>query len=205
MNIVKPEKKLIVDCLRNNRKAQRQLYEKFAPVMINICVRYCENKQMAEEVMQEGFLSVFKNLDQLNDINKLYAWIKKIMVNTSLMRIRKKDKLVFLDDEILSDIQHIDVFEDESYEFLKEDIVRVMNEMPKGYKLIFNMYAVDDYSHKQIARMLNISESTSKSQLSRARNHLKSKLNRLKTNYYSKTGSMAIIVSMSWICNQLFN
>ncbi len=204
MNIIESEKKLIECCLKSNRSAQRQLYEKYAQEMINVCIRYCDNRQLAEEVLQEGFLKVFKNLHQLKDHRKLRAWIKKIMVNSSLMKIRKKEKLVFYDDESLLDMQKQEAFEDDSFEFTKKDLVQAINEMPKGYNIIFNLYAVDDFSHKQIATMLNISENTSKSQLSRARNYLKSKLNKIKTNYYSKTDSYAVMGSFIWIYNQLF-
>ncbi len=194
------EKELITACLKSNREAQKRLYEKFAPDMIQICLRYCNNRFMAEEAMQEGFLSVFKHLGQLKDSTKLRAWVKQIMVNTSLMKIRKKEPLVFYSDELLDQNQKIELFTDESLHYKKEDLKQLFNEMPKGYKLIFNLYAFDNYSHKQIAETLNISESTSKSQLFKARNYLRIKLKELKLDCSSELpgliGLIFTIISM---------
>ena len=138
---------------------------------------------MAEEAMQEGFMNVFKHLSQLKDPTKLKAWIKQIMVNSSLMKIRKKEPLLFYSNEKLDESQPKELFEDDSVEYKKEDLKNILDGMPKGYKIVFNLYAFDKYSHKQIAQTLNISESTSKSQLSRARNYLRTKLNGLTCEY----------------------
>ncbi|PIQ28071.1 MAG: RNA polymerase subunit sigma-70 [Bacteroidetes bacterium CG18_big_fil_WC_8_21_14_2_50_41_14] len=191
------EIELITACLRSNRKAQKRLFEKFAPEMKQICLRYCNNQFIAEEALQEGFMSVFNHLGQLKDPTKLRAWIKQIMLNTSLMKIRKKDPLVFYSDELLDKNQKTELFTDEPMQYNKEDLKQILNGMPKGYKIIFNLYAFEHYSHKQIAETLNISENTSKSQLSRARNYLREKLRTLKLDYTSElTGLIGAIVTI---------
>lgn len=204
MGLIESEKKLIAGCLKSNRRAQKHLYEKYAPKMIIVCLRYCGNRSIAEEAMQEGFLNVFKNIGQLKDPKKLVAWIKQIMVNSSLMKLRKKEELVFYSDELLDKKHKEEVFTDDSYHYDENDLKQIIKEMPKGYKIIFNMYTHDDYSHKEIAKILNISESTSKSQLSRARNYLKLKLSNLKHEYYSKTGTVGFIGSMALIYTNIF-
>jgi RNA polymerase sigma-70 factor (ECF subfamily) len=155
---------------------------------------------MAEEAMQEGFLSVFNHLGQLQDPTKLKAWIKQIMVNSSLMKIRKKDPLVFYSNELLDENQPKEIFADDSIEYKNEDLKKIFEGMPKGYKIIFNLYAFEKYSHKQIAETLDISENTSKSQLSRARNYLKAKLNDITSKHVNKlgvvVGAFMTIISM---------
>jgi RNA polymerase sigma-70 factor (ECF subfamily) len=185
------EKELIIACLKGNRKAQKFLYDKYSPEMIKICSRYCGNRFMAEEAMQEGFLSVFKHLNQLQEPGKLRAWIKQIMVNSSLMKIRKKDPLVFCSTELLDDSQTNEIFADDAVEYKNEDLMKILDNMPSGYKIIFNLYAFEKYSHKQIAETLNISENTSKSQLSRARNYLRARLNDLTFTYSNGLGVIA--------------
>ena len=193
---MKSDKELIAGCLKSRRKAQKQLYEKFAPKMIHVCRRYSNNRNPAEDVMQEGFIKVFNKIDQLKDSSKLDAWIKQIMITQSLMRLRKKENLVFYDDHSLEEKQDVEIFADESFQYNKSDLNRILEEMPKGYKVIFNMYVFDDYSHKEIAALLNISEGTSKSQLSRARNYLKGKLNQLKDQHYSRSISYGMYGSL---------
>ncbi len=203
MGLIELENSLIEGCLKNDRKAQNFLYKKYAPEMINVCMRYCRNRSIAEEAMQEAFLKVFIKIGQLKDPNKLRAWIKQIMVNSSLMKLRKKEKLVFLGDELLEEIHTDDIYIDNSYHYTESDLKQILSDMPKGYKVIFNMYVHDDYSHKEIAKMLNISESTSKSQLSRARNYLKLKLLNIKHEYYSMD-NMGLLGSIACVYNTVF-
>lgn len=198
------EQKLIDGCLKSDRKAQKCLYEKYAPEMMNVCLRYCSDKPTAKDVMQEGFIRVFQHIGQLQDVKKLKPWIKQIMVNTVLMKIRKKESLVFYSDELLDTFQEAEVFSDETYQYTENDLKRILHEMPKGYKVIFNMYVFDDFSHQEIAETLNISESTSKSQLSRARSFLRKKLNALKMEYYNESKTYGLIGSMLLIYNQIF-
>lgn len=197
------EQKLIEGCLAHKRKAQKCLYEKYAPEMMTVCLRYCGDQSTARDTMNEGFLKVFKNISQLKDAKKIKPWIKQIMVNTALMKLRKKDALVFYDGDSLDHLQTIEVFEDDTYQYSEQDLKQIFAEMPKGYKVIFNMYVFDDFSHKDIAQLLHISENTSKSQLSRARSFLRNKLSDIKMEYYAKPKTYSLIGSLLWIYNQI--
>ena len=198
------EEKLIAGCLKSNRKAQRVLYEKYAPEMMNVCLRYCGDRSTAKDVMQEGFIRVYKHVDQLKDSKKLRPWIKQIMVNSAMMKIRKKESLVFYSDEVLDNMQETEIFADESYQYSENDLKQIFNHMPKGFKVIFNMYVFDDFSHQEIADTLNISVNTSKSQLSRARGYLRKKLAEIKLDYYAKSRTLGLIGGMLWIYNHIF-
>jgi RNA polymerase sigma-70 factor (ECF subfamily) len=198
------EEKLITGCLKSDRKAQRALYEKYAPEMMNVCLRYCGDRPTAKDVMQEGFIRVYQHISELKDAKKLKSWIKQIMVNSVLMKLRKKEALVFYSDELLDAFQEVEVFADESYQYTDNDLKQIFSEMPKGFKIIFNMYVFDDFSHKEIAEALQISESTSKSQLSRARGYLRQKLNDIKSEYYAQPKTLGLIGSMLWIYNHIF-
>ena len=198
------EEKLITGCLQSDRKAQRALYEKYAPEMMNVCLRYCNDRSTAKDVMQEGFIRVYQHISKLKDAKKLKPWIKQIMVNSVLMKLRKKEALVFYSDELLDTFQEVEVFADESYQYTDKDLKQIFSEMPKGFKVIFNMYVFDDFSHKEIAETLRITESTSKSQLSRARSYLRKKLNALKSDYYAQPKTLGLIGSMLWIYNHIF-
>lgn len=198
------EQKLIESCLKSNRKAQKRLYEKYAPEMMNVCLRYCGDRSTAKDVMQEGFISVFQHIGQLQDVKKLKPWIKQIIVNTVLMKIRKKESLVFCGDELLDTFQEVEVFSDETYQYTENDLKQIFTEMPRGYKVIFNMYVFDDFSHREIAETLNISVNTSKSQLSRARQYLRKKLNEIKTGYFAEPETLGLIGSVLWVYNNIF-
>lgn len=198
------EEKLIAGCLKSDRKAQRVLYEKYAPEMMNVCMRYCGDRSTAKDVMQEGFINIYKHIGQLKDSNKLRPWIKQIMVNSAMMKLRKKESLVFYSDDEIDNIQEVDIFTDESYQYTEDDLKQVFSEMPKGFKVIFNMYVFDDFSHQEIATTLNISVNTSKSQLSRARAFLRKKLNEIKLEYYAQPKTLGLIGSMLWVYNHIF-
>lgn len=204
MSLKESENNLIEGCLKNNRRTQKCLYENYAPKMINVCLRYCGSRYVAEEAMQDGFIKVYNSIGQLKDPHKLGSWIKKIMINSSLMKLRKKERLVFYTDELLEQKHIENIYFDDSFHYNENDLEQILNEMPKGYKVIFSMYVHDDFSHKEIAKMLEISESTSKSQLSRARNYLKSKLIKIKNDYYSKIVPSGLLGSVVWVCNNIF-
>jgi RNA polymerase sigma-70 factor (ECF subfamily) len=163
---------LIKACVSGNEKAQFQLFEQFAPKMMAVCLRYAENREMAEDVLQESFVKVFKNLKKFTNEGSLDGWIRRIMVNTSLDAIRKNKKRKF--DSQIESISYLapqNDFIEES--LMAEDLMLIINQMPEGYKLVFNLYAIEGYSHKEIAETLGISENTSKSQYSRARAYLR--------------------------------
>lgn len=168
---------LVKKCLEGDPRAQRTLFEKFAPKMLGVCIRYAKNTEQAEDVLQDAFVKVFTKLDHYNG-GSLEGWIRRIMVNTSLDQIRKNVK--FQDNIAMDQVDYR--LEQQGYileGLMEEDLLKLINEMPMGYKTVFNMFAIEGYSHKEIAEKIGISENTSKSQYSRARAFLKTKLEEL--------------------------
>lgn len=163
---------LIQACVSGNEKAQFQLFGQFAPKMMAVCMRYSENREMAEDVLQDSFVKVFKNLKKFTNEGSLEGWIRRIVVNTALDTIRKNKKRKY--DSQIESVSYLapqDDFIEES--LMAKDLMKIINQLPSGYKVVFNLYAIDGYSHKEIAETLKISENTSKSQYSRARAQLR--------------------------------
>ncbi|KGL63324.1 RNA polymerase ECF-type sigma factor [Polaribacter sp. Hel1_85] len=164
---------MIKKAIDNNREAQQQLFEQHSPKMLGVCRQYVKDMHHAEDLMLQGFLKVFTNLHMFKHEGSFEGWIRRIMVNTCISYLRKKN-LVDLSDEDF-------VFNDAATESLEnttvEDIQKLIDKLPEGYKMVFNLFAIEGYKHSEIAEQLNISVSTSKSQLFKAR-----KL--LQENYY---------------------
>ena len=162
------EQELIRGCLNNDRKAQEQLYRRFADDMFVVCLAYESDLDEAKDILQNGFIKVFRSLDQYDNLGSLKGWIRRIMVNTAIDHYRrKKKKDDFVDIEIIVDeSQGYDVTE--SKENVKE-ILTLVERLPDRARLIFNLFALEGYSHKEIATQLNIAEGTSKSMYSRAK------------------------------------
>ena len=172
------EPTLLKKCIEGDPRAQRALFEKYAPKMLGVCLRYAKNTEQAEDVLQDGFIKVFTKLNDFKGGGSLEGWIRRIMVNTSLDQIRKNNK--FQDNVAMDTVDY--KIEGESIileGLIEEDLMLLINSMPVGYKTVFNMFAIEGYSHKEISDQLNISENTSKSQYSRARAYLKMKLEEL--------------------------
>ncbi|MDN5215432.1 sigma-70 family RNA polymerase sigma factor [Fulvivirgaceae bacterium BMA12] len=170
----KPIEDLIQGCLDNSQRAQRDLYDRYSSLMFSICLRYVGDTAQAEDIMIAGFMKIFANIKQFLGKGSFEGWMRRIMVNEALAFIRK-NKSMYLE----VDIQVADYEPD--YGLLgdrleADDLMRLVNDLPVGYKTIFNLYAIEGYAHKEIADMLGISVNTSKSQLSRARTLLQSKL-----------------------------
>jgi RNA polymerase sigma factor (sigma-70 family) len=159
---------LIKDCLKGIPAAQKQLYQQFAPAMLGVCYRYTKSMQDAEDVLQDGFVRVFKFLDQYNREGELGAWIRRIMVNTTLNYLKKNQKyqrdLVFDKNEM-----HVVSQDDPEIQLNAKELAELIRQLPTGYQTIFNLYAIEGYSHVEIGQMLGISENTSRSQYMRAR------------------------------------
>lgn len=168
---------LVKKCIDGDQRAQRTLFEKFAPKMLGVCLRYAKEQTQAEDVLQDGFVKVFTKLEGYKG-GSLEGWIRRIMVNTSLDQIRKNHKF---QDNI--DIDQVDYKVTDNGFILEglmaEDLMKLISSMPDGYRVVFNMFAIEGYSHKDIAKELGVSENTSKSQYSRARAFLKTKLEEL--------------------------
>ncbi|NRA12009.1 MAG: RNA polymerase sigma factor [Crocinitomicaceae bacterium] len=166
---------LVKKCIDGDQRAQRMLFEKFAPKMLGVCMRYAKNTEQAEDVLQDGFVKVFTKLSHYKGGGSLEGWIRRVVVNTALDQIRKNTK--FQDNIALDDVDYKLELKGNVLETLAaEDLMGMINEMPSGYKVVFSMFAIEGYSHKEIAEELNVSENTSKSQYSRARAYLKKKL-----------------------------
>ena len=163
--------RLIRDCLKGKLKAQRELYELFAKNMLGICYRYTRSIRDAEDVLQEGFVKVFLNLDQYKSEGELGAWIRRIMVNTALnflKRSRRYQQEMYFTEEYLHPVAD----EDPAIRLQAKELADLIRQLPHGYQVIFNLHAVEGYSHVEIGEILGISDGTSRSQYSRARNLL---------------------------------
>ncbi len=160
---------------KQDPKAQTNLYEKFASKMLVVCMRYVGDRTEAEDVMIEGFMKVFEKIGQFNFQGSFEGWIRKIMVNEALMYIRSR-KNIHVDIEDAVGVYTPDEY---STNLEADDLLALIATLPEGYRMVFNLYAIEGYSHQEIADTLGISEGTSKSQLSRARALLQTKLKTL--------------------------
>lgn len=160
-------KRLIDGCLLNDRQSQYQLYNLMSAKMYAVCMRYCSNKEFAQDVLQEGFVKVFTNLDKYRGEGSFEGWVRRIFVNTAVEHFRKESRLFPVsDNEAVLQAMPNDQYSDD---LEMEDLLNLIQKLSTGYRTIFNLYVIEGYSHKEIAEMLHISEGTSKSQLARAR------------------------------------
>ncbi len=158
---------LVAKCRKQDGQAQKELYDRYASVMLGVCCRYIRDFDQAEDIMIGGFVKVFNRIDQFKGEGSFEGWMRRIMVNESLTYIRK-NKNMYLE----VDIETVDKEPDYNTlnnEMEANDLLKLVQQLPTGYRTVFNMYAIEGYSHKEIAEQLGISENTSKSQLSRAR------------------------------------
>ncbi|QQS28198.1 MAG: RNA polymerase sigma factor [Sphingobacteriales bacterium] len=166
------ENQLIIQCIEGNRNAQRLLYERFASAMFGVCRRYIQNEADAEEVLVGGFFKVFCHLENYKGIGSFEGWIRKIMVNEALSLIRKQNTQKNITyDELDTTYQGV-ADEQTDSKITESDILQLLTKLPNGYRTIFNLYAIEGYSHEEIAAMLQISVNTSKSQVLKARRML---------------------------------
>ncbi|HRI78847.1 MAG TPA: sigma-70 family RNA polymerase sigma factor [Cyclobacteriaceae bacterium] len=168
------ETELIEGCRRKERAAQKALYEHLAGKMFAICCRYTKDRMEAEDVLVTAFMKVFERIDQFKNEGSFEGWVRKIVVNESLSFLRK-NKSMYVETEIEAADHEPDLGRVDN-QLEAEDLLKMVSELPSGYRIVFNLYAIDGYSHKEIADQLGISENTSKSQLSRARSYLQNKL-----------------------------
>lgn len=171
------EVELIQGCIKGSRNHQRALYERFCGSMMGVCMRYAANEEEAEDILQEGFMTVFKKIDTFSGSGELGGWMRKVFVNTALMAYRKnKARLNQLDvDSIGYQLDSgMDVFSMVS----TGDLMHMIQQLPAGARLVFNLYAVEGFDHQEIAAQLGVSVGTSKSQYSRARELLRGMINK---------------------------
>jgi RNA polymerase sigma factor (sigma-70 family) len=168
------ESGLIQGCLNGDRSAQRHLYETYSGKFLAICIRYLKDREHAEDVMIEGFMKIFEKLPQYQAKGSFEGWMKRIIVTQALMTLRSHRHLMMeinMEDE--------SEYRDHHYELNHlevEELMEMVQSLPIGYRTVFNLFAIEGYSHHEISELLGISESTSKSQLNRARNVLKEKI-----------------------------
>lgn len=168
--LFKTEYKLAKAISQGDSKAQKQFYEKYSGQFLGICCRYIKDQMAAEDIMVESMMRIFDKSKQFNYKGSFEGWCKRVVVNQALNYLRS-EKI----QEDLSDID-IPVFADTTDQLEAEDLLSLIRSLPSGYRMVFNLYAIEGYSHAEIAEMLNISEGTSKSQLSRARAFLQERL-----------------------------
>ena len=166
---------LVIECVKGNPRAQRMLFDRFSSKMLGVCLRYAKDSEQAEDILQDGFVKVFTKLKDFKNEGSLEGWIRRVMVNTALDQIRKNTKT--LGDVSVEDVQYkIENNDHIAEQLMAKDLLKLVNSMPDGYKVVFNMFAIEGYTHREIADTLGISESTSKSQYSRARAYLRERI-----------------------------
>ena len=172
------EKQLIEGCKRGDRKAQKELYEMYSRKMMGVCLRYIGDRETARDLLQDGFIKVFTSIESYSGNGSFEGWIRKIFVNCALEYLRKSDVLreavgfdlsidqIGFDDLIISEIS-------------ASELLKLVQDLPNSLRAVFNLFAIEGYSHKEVAKMMDISESTSRSQYVRAKQLLQSRINEL--------------------------
>ena len=168
------ENDIIKGCLRNDAACQRQIFNRYAGKMLAVCHRYAHSQVEAEDILQDAFIKVFKNLDRFRFEGSFEGWIRRIVVNTALKTFRQKH--VKYEDVGLEAIPEVPLEPTAISNLGEQEIMAMINELPEGYRIVFNLFAIEGYSHKEISAMLQIQEGTSRSQLAKARRLLQVKL-----------------------------
>ena len=166
---------IIKGCQKGKPASQKALYDTFAPKMYGVCLQYCKDHTEAEDCLQEGFIKVFNNIKKYRFEGAFEGWIRRIMVNTTIESFRKKKPESSVEDMSLIKIED-DIVEEEASEINEDEILEIIKELPPKYRMVFNLYVLEGLSHKEIAETLDISEGTSKSNLSRAKNWVKNRI-----------------------------
>ena len=162
------QEKLVRQCLKNDRASQKLLYDRYKTVMLGVCYRYTKSIQDAEDVLQEGFIKVFTKLKQYKNEGDLGGWIRRIMVTTALNYLSRNARFR---DELTHNISdmHLVTNDDPEITLNAKELAAMIRQLPIGYQTVFNLYAVEGYTHPEIGEMLGITDSTSRSQYTRAR------------------------------------
>ena len=176
------KKELIKACKKQDANAQRELYETYAPRMMGLCMMYCKDKDTAQDLLHDGFIKVFTQIKKYSERGSFEGWMRRVFVNTILEHFRKEKRKF----EVISDIEEpqekVGIL-DENIEQLFDDsitedtLLKMIQELPDGYRTVFSLYVFEDYSHKEIGEKLGIKEAASRSQYSRAKSSLKTKIN----------------------------
>jgi RNA polymerase sigma factor (sigma-70 family) len=173
---------LINDCKKDNRKAQEQLYRIYSAKLFAVCLKYSRNYAEAQDNLQDGFLLIFQKIEQFSFKGSFEGWLKRVMINHILQQYRNQTFLSLVNEDIVEDVE-IEMEEDHiSMDYL----LKIIQELPDRYRLVFNLYIIDGYSHSEIGEMLKINIGTSKSNLARARIILKEKIEQYKNEETKK-------------------
>jgi len=173
------EQQMIALCKKGDRTAQKALFDTLSSKMFAICIRYMGNREAAEDVLQEGFISLFSKLDSYSGEGSFEGWARKVFVNTALMTLRRNDVMRQSEDiESARSLSGNDVSALQSISY--KELMGMIAELPPGFRTVFNLFLIEGYSHKEISEMLGISEATSRSQLQRARVMLQNRIKKYK-------------------------
>jgi RNA polymerase sigma factor (sigma-70 family) len=164
-------------CMHNDRKQQELLYKMLAPKMLAVCMRYAKDKDEAQDILQEGFIKMFKNMSNYRGEGSLEGWIRRIMVHSAISRYRKAKSTILVDDFAEQNIPVSSSYNDNGLE--ARDLMNMVQELPTTYRSVFSMYAIEGFSHQEISSKLGMTELLSRTTLYRARTLLKNKLNEL--------------------------
>jgi RNA polymerase sigma factor (sigma-70 family) len=178
------EKEIIDQCLKNDIRAQEHFYHRFAGIMFGVCLRYSGSQMEAEDILQEGFIRVFRNLHHFRFEGSLEGWVRRTMVNTAINYYKKQLKFQ-KEVELTGGISLATKKDDVLSTLSMEELLKIIQELPVGYRTVFNLYAIEGYNHREIGVMLGISENTSKSQFFRARLSIQQVLEKNKFERYS--------------------
>jgi len=167
-------------CLLNERKQQEALYRALSPKMLAVCMRYASDKDEAQDILQEGFIKMFNNVHKYRGDGNLEGWIRRIMVHTAISRYRKMKPMVLVED--MAETHEAGTTSDNANNLEVSDLMKLVQQLPQVYRSVFNLYAIEGYSHQEIGTKLGITELLSRTTLYRARNILKEKLLQLTSN-----------------------
>jgi len=170
------ENEIIEGCARHDRRAQQMLYDRYSRLLFGVCMRYASDRAEAEDILQESFLKIYFSIKEYSGTGSFTGWMRKIVVNTAITHYHRnlKHKHYVEIEEYVSVETGVSSFEEDF--FTSDELFKVLNELPPGYRMVFNLYAIEGYKHKEIAEMLGIDINTSKSQYSRAKATLREKL-----------------------------
>ena len=165
---------IIARCRKKDKKAQKKLYNTYAPLFLGMCMRYSRDRSEAEDILQEAFVKIFLNIESFDGKGSFEGWMKRIVVNTAITFYNQNQKHYHHQE-----IEQVSTYDDNEVfgtEYTQEELLYVINQLPDGYRMVFNLFAIEGYMHKEIAEMLSIDVNTSKSQFSRAKKLIREKL-----------------------------
>jgi len=185
------DQEIIKLCTRHDRKAQQELYDRYSRLLLGVCLRYAIDKAEAEDILQDSFIKIFFSIKDYSGTGSFAGWMRKVAVNTAITHYHKNLKYRYqVEIEEYETVETGTISFEEDF-YTSEELYKVLNELPAGYRMVFNLYAIEGYKHKEIAEMLGIDTNTSKSQYSRAKSAIRDKLEKLGRIKLSYSGQSA--------------